>query len=167
MQLRSLLLDNDFTLRCHPFHPQILESRALQIIAFSDAVFGYLEKMSSLGSGLILTGLSLFHNGPSECDGHSIWWVGRKLRRIARSSLACAEASLATVADLAICWLGRIALPLLFCLEENSLLCGYRLMMHLPIPLYLTIKLHTWKNIYIFYMYLFWCLAGVLFGMVF
>ena len=59
-------------------------------------------KMCSLESGFLLIGLPLARNGPIECAGHIIWWVGRNLRRAARSSLACEAASLAMVTDSAI-----------------------------------------------------------------
>ena len=58
--------------------------------------------MCSLESGLILIGLPLSRHGPVECDGHSVWLVGRKIRRLARPSLACEAASLEMVADSAV-----------------------------------------------------------------
>ena len=101
-QLHTLICTKDLTLWYRPFQESILTSRPLQIIAFSDAGFVPLGKMCSLESGLLLIGLPLARNGPIECAGHVIWWVGGNLRRVARSPLACESASLVTVADSAV-----------------------------------------------------------------
>ena len=128
-----LILSVDLAIWYRPFPSTILENRALQLIAFSDAGFGSLEKMCSLESGLIIIGVPVSRNGPVECDGHPIWWVGRKLRRIARSSLACEAAALAMVADSVIwyravlveLWFGRFDYTPFSCTRQTPLVTPF------------------------------------------
>ena len=92
-----------FTLWLRPFPADVFETKISTDHCIFGCRFRVVRKMWSLESGILILGIPLSRNGPIECAGHVIWRVGRKLRRIARSSLACEAAALAMVADACVC----------------------------------------------------------------
>lgn len=74
------------------------------------------RKMSPLESGVILIGLPLDMNGPIDCAGHAIWWVGREIIRISRPPLACEADSLSMVSDSSI-WRRSVLMEFWFCIS--------------------------------------------------
>ena len=97
--LYKVVQNKDLTLWYHPFPISDSLTHDLQLIAFSDAGFASLEKHCSMEAGTILVGKAYARNGPVLCHAHILWWMGRKMRRVARSSVGCESASLAMVAD--------------------------------------------------------------------
>ena len=88
------------TIWYHPFAPvpSILQVKP-QLIAFSDAGFSNLPGSGSTESFFIAYGRPLSRDGAITCEIHPMLWGARKIRRVARSSLASEVAAICTTID--------------------------------------------------------------------
>ena len=112
-QASKLLLDRSVTVWYHPFPVAALQVHTPQLIMYADAGFNTLAHSSSVESFFVCYGLPIARDGIVSLAAHPISWQSRKMKRVARSSLAAESVALATAVDFSY-WLRAVYVELLW-----------------------------------------------------
>ena len=92
----DILMKHDVTVWYHPFP---VSDVLPQLITFSDAGYNTLPGCSSVESFMIVRGVPVDRDGAVRCKTHPISRSTRKMRRVARSSLAAEAAASSSAID--------------------------------------------------------------------
>ena len=81
------------------FHPSPLTTRPPQLVIYADAGYSTLPNSSSVESFVISYGIPVSRDGIIQLKAHPAAWQARKMKRVARSSMAAESVALSTAID--------------------------------------------------------------------
>ena len=106
--LYLVIVSKDLAIWYHPFTDSSFDSHVgLQLIGSPDAGYAAIGKQCAMEDGIIVLVRAPVRDGPVLRFAHALWWLGRKMRRVARSSAGCESEALEMAAD-TIIWYRKI-----------------------------------------------------------